>query len=146
MRNNKEGESTPTLIRVLWVDDQPRRFLSLKSRLEEKIGGEIEFISSAEKALEILEKKAKENNLPDIILSDFSMPPGVTGLKFAEAIRAHEDERIKSLPFCLVSGFPFTNSELEKFEKLEVSILDKIEALTEPQKIRQVYKESKRRD
>lgn len=145
-RNNKEGEPRPTLTRILWVDDQPHRFLSLKSRLEEKIGGEIEFVSSAEKAIENLEKKAKENNLPDIILSDFSMPPGMTGLEFAQAIRGHQDERIRSLPLCLVSGFLFTDSELEEFKKLEVSILDKIEATTKPQKIRQIWEESKRHD
>lgn len=144
--NNKEGEPSPTLIRILWVDDQPHRLLSLKSRLEEKIRGEIEFVVGAEKALEILEKKAKENNLPDIILSDFSMPPGMTGLEFAQAIRGHQDERFRFLPFCLVSGFLFTDSELEEFKKLEVSILDKIEATTEPQKIRQVYEKSKKRD
>ncbi|MDD0843166.1 response regulator [Pseudomonas sp. Gutcm_11s] len=51
---------------------------------------------SGKRALEILDRER-----PDLIITDFMMP-GMTGIEFAEAVRAHPDH--KSTPMILMSG------------------------------------------
>ncbi|MBU3957106.1 response regulator [Patescibacteria group bacterium] len=143
-RNFKEGEPNPTLIRILWVDDEAFERVEPNELLLKGLNGEIEYVLSGKKALEILERKVKDGTLPDLVISDFNMP-GMNGLEFVEAVRAHEDERIKSLPICIVSGFVYEEDKA-RLEELGIPVFNFEDAFHEPQKIRQVYEESKRRD
>lgn len=140
-RNSKEGEPTPSPKSIIWVDDQPHRLATFKTMLERKIGGKIEFISDAQEALKQLEKRAEENRLPAVIISDLSMP-NMSGLEFAEAVKSHQDEEIKSLPFCIVSGFVSYENE-DRLEELGVLIIEKVDLFQKTQQIRQFYEERK---
>ncbi|KAB0488058.1 Response regulator receiver domain-containing protein [Pseudomonas reinekei] len=51
---------------------------------------------SGTRALEILDREK-----PDLIITDFMMP-GLTGLEFAEAVKAKDD--LKTIPIILMSG------------------------------------------
>lgn len=140
MNKIKEGEPVPQSIRILWVDDQALTTLEgLQDYLEKDIGGEIKFVLSAQKALEILEKAAEFNRLPDVVVSDLSMPL-MSGLEFARKVRSHENHRIRSLPFCVVTGFIDYADEAE-LTQLGIPILNKGHLIKEAVKIRQFYEE-----
>jgi len=140
MNKIKEGEPIPRSIRVLWVDDQALTTLEgLQDYLEKDIGGEIKFVLSAQKALEILEKAAEFNRLPDVVVSDFSMPL-MNGLEFAREVRNHRYPPIRSLPFCVVTGFIDIADEKE-LSQLGIPILNKGRLIKEAVKIRQLCEE-----
>lgn len=140
--NNKEGEPLPRSIRVLWVDDQALTTLAIHQEyLEERIGGKIEFVLSARKALEILEESAEKGELPDVVVSDFSMPL-MNGLEFAREVRNHSNPQIHSLPFCVFTGLIYRTVENE-LRQLGIPTFKKVELFKEISKIRQIYESAK---
>lgn len=138
---SQEKEPVPKLIRILWVDDEALERIEPNELLLKGLNGEIEYVLSGKKALEILERKAKDGTLPDLVISDFNMP-NMNGLEFVEAVRNHQDERIRSLPVCIVSGLVPVADE-HKLEELGISVFNFEDAFHEPQKIRQIWEESK---
>lgn len=138
---SQEKEPIPKLIRILWVDDEAFERIELNKLLLKGLNGEIECVLSAKKALEILERKAKDGTLPDLVISDFNMP-NMNGLQFVEAVRNHQDERIRSLPVCIVSGLVPVADEY-KLKELGISVFNFEDAFHRAEKIRQICEESK---
>lgn len=80
---------------VLVVDDEFLLATMLADILEDE-GYEVETASNGQLALAAVQKRK-----PDVVITDFMMPT-MTGLEFAEAVRA--DESLSDLPIILVSG------------------------------------------
>ena len=85
--------STPTLIRVLYVDDEESQREFAKMFLEQDGVIQVTSAASGEEALQLLEKESY-----DCIVSDYQMN-GMTGIQLAEKIKS----RI-SIPFILYTG------------------------------------------
>lgn len=80
---------------ILVVDDEFLLAMMLTDILEDE-GYEVDTVSNGEAALAAVRKKR-----PDVVVTDFMMPL-MTGLEFAEAVRA--DAAFADLPIILVSG------------------------------------------
>ncbi|BAK65488.1 putative response regulator receiver protein [Sphingobium sp. SYK-6] len=80
---------------VLVVDDEFLLATMLADILEDE-GYEVETASNGQLALAAVQRRK-----PDVVITDFMMPT-MTGLEFAEAVRA--DESLSDLPIILVSG------------------------------------------
>lgn len=80
---------------ILVVDDEFLLAMMLTDILEDE-GYEVETVSNGEAALAAVRAKR-----PAVVVTDFMMPM-MTGLEFAEAVRA--DEILADLPIILVSG------------------------------------------
>lgn len=82
---------------ILLADDEETVLLSLAANLR-KHGYDVVTAPSVEKALEMLQK-----SIPSIIVSDLLFGEGEqTGIEFYQRVR--EDERLKDVPFLLMSG------------------------------------------
>jgi CheY-like chemotaxis protein len=80
---------------ILVVDDEFLLAMMLTDILEDE-GYEVDTVSNGEAALAAVRKRR-----PDLVVTDFMMPM-MTGLEFAEAVRA--DAALANLPIILVSG------------------------------------------
>lgn len=80
---------------ILVVDDEFLLAMMLGDILEDE-GYEVETVSNGEAALAAVREKR-----PAVVVTDFMMPM-MTGLEFAEAVRA--DAALADLPIILVSG------------------------------------------
>lgn len=80
---------------ILVADDEFLLAMILSDVLEDE-GYEVAMVSNGEAALSAVYKRR-----PDLVITDFMMPT-MTGLEFAEAIRA--DKTMAGLPIILVSG------------------------------------------
>lgn len=80
---------------ILVVDDEFLLAMMLADILEDE-GYEVETASNGQAALSAVQARR-----PDLVITDFMMPV-MTGLEFAEAIRA--DGALSDLPIILVSG------------------------------------------
>lgn len=80
---------------ILVVDDEFLLAIMLTDILEDE-GYEVDTVSNGEAALAAVRKRR-----PDLVVTDFMMPM-MTGLEFAEAVRA--DAALANLPIILVSG------------------------------------------
>ncbi|HWQ65858.1 MAG TPA: PAS domain S-box protein [Methanospirillum sp.] len=87
--------SSPPL-RVLYVDDEEALLDIARLFLERSGGFKVEIISSAQAALDILQKSRF-----DAIISDYLMPV-MNGIELLKAVR--EDPRIRDIPFILFTG------------------------------------------
>jgi CheY-like chemotaxis protein len=91
-KNTPNARST-----ILLADDEETVLLSLAANLR-KHGYDVVTAESVEKSLEMLQK-----SIPSIIVSDVLFGEGQqTGLEFYQRVR--EDERLKDIPFLLMSG------------------------------------------
>ena len=91
-KNSPNARST-----ILLADDEETLLLSLAMNLR-KHGYDVVTATSVEKALEMLQK-----SIPSIIVSDLLFGEGQqTGIEFYQRVR--EDERLKDVPFLLMSG------------------------------------------
>lgn len=142
--NKKEVGPIRRPIKALFVDDQAEDlYVPYKDIMEKVMDGEIEFISSAQEALKILEKQANNGFLPDIIVTDLGMPE-MSGFELIKAIRKHQDPRINSLPFCVITGF-LKESERSQLEELGIKrIFNKGLIRYNSQEIRWAWEESKK--
>ncbi|EQB04697.1 response regulator [Sphingobium baderi] len=80
---------------ILVVDDEFLLAMMLADILEDE-GYEVETASNGQAALD-----AVQSRRPGLVITDFMMP-AMTGLEFAETVRA--DEALCDLPIILVSG------------------------------------------
>ncbi|WP_323810764.1 response regulator [Sphingobium baderi] len=80
---------------ILVVDDEFLLAMMLADILQDE-GYEVETASNGRAALD-----AVQSRRPDLVITDFMMP-AMTGLEFAEAVRA--DDALSDLPIILVSG------------------------------------------
>ncbi|AMK26118.1 MULTISPECIES: response regulator [Sphingobium] len=80
---------------ILVVDDEFLLAMMLADILEDE-GYEVETASNGQAALDSVQSRR-----PGLVITDFMMP-AMTGLEFAEAVRA--DEALCDLPIVLVSG------------------------------------------
>lgn len=144
-RYKKEVE--PILpIRTLWIGDLQieELFMPYQRRMEELLKGEIEFISNPQEALGILEKKAENGSLPDILVIKSYMS-GMKGLWLIKAIKDHPDSRVNSLPICVLAGY-LEKSEKDQLEDWKIRTFNIALIKENLQQIRQALEESKTSD
>ena len=90
------------LIVLVVDDDEPVR--AVISAAAESFGCIVIAVASGETALDYLKKSA-----PDVVVSDYSMPGGMTGIDLLRAIRS--DPGLKAIPFILATGGGITKSQ-----------------------------------
>lgn len=100
--------SLPAGISIMVIEDEEDSLEFMKRLLEEN-GALVEPASSAVVALQILER-----TLPDIIVSDISMP-GMDGYTFLRSVRALADERSR-IPAIAVTAFTRKEDEEKAYE------------------------------
>ncbi|MBN2145697.1 MAG: response regulator [Candidatus Aureabacteria bacterium] len=99
--------------RILIIDDSKDIRMLLSMRLHD-IGFSV---MEAENGREGIEK-AKER-LPDLIITDYSMPE-MDGLKAARILKA--DQETKNIPIILLSSFPFGKDMIEQIKSIGIDI------------------------
>lgn len=145
MSKKIERAPIPHSFKALLVDDQVDMFFKprlKKEQIEAGMRGKVEFASSAQEALEILERQAQNGSLPDIVAIDFYMPE-MGGLDLIKAIRKHGNRGVRLLPVCVIAGL-LGESEKSQLEKLGVKrILNKGLIVANAHEIRWAWEESK---
>ncbi len=93
------------MARVMIVDDSKtvRHYLSQMIELADHTAIPVE---SAEKAIELLEMRAKEEPvlLPDLIFMDVIMTPGMSGIEATNKIKSHSNPAIADIPIVFLTG------------------------------------------
>jgi CheY-like chemotaxis protein len=93
------------MARVMIVDDSKtvRHYLSQMIELAEHTSIPVE---SGEKAIELLELRAKEEPvlLPDLIFMDVIMTPGMSGIEATNKIKASSNPNIAEIPIVFLTG------------------------------------------
>jgi two-component system cell cycle response regulator CpdR len=108
-------------IRVLVVDDEPDILLGLNALLRGRSHYVKTFDSSSE-ALMHLTDSNKVNNHYDLVITDYRMPGGISGLDLAKRVKEHT--RRKTKVFLMTA---FDVSSLTEFdEALESEMVDEI--------------------
>jgi DNA-binding NtrC family response regulator len=109
-------------IRILVVDDEPDILLGLNALLERRG----HYVKTFDKAASALEHLASEGAQYDLVITDYRMPGGTSGLDLAKTVK--KDTRRKTKVFLITA---FDISSLPEFgEALESEIVD--EALQKP--------------
>jgi signal transduction histidine kinase/CheY-like chemotaxis protein len=100
---------------VLLVDDDIDVLATLREGLSD-LGWDVLVAPDAESALGMLDRQGAI----DVVVSDISMPPGMSGTELARAVRL----RHPKLPILLMSGFPAAAEGLEReFDVLQKPLL-----------------------
>ena len=107
-------------IRILVVDDEPDILLGLNALLERR-GHSVKTFDKAASALEHL---ASEGAQYDLVITDYRMPRGISGLDLAKRVKKDTRRRKKTKVFLITA---FDISSLPEFgEALESEIVDEV--------------------
>lgn len=122
---------------ILLVDDDAGHAYLAMRRIQKSGEFTIEWVSSGNEALQMLNQLLSSGKLPDLILLDLNMP-GLTGFDVMERLNA--DEKLKEIPRFIVS----TSDEPEDFLKAKVYgytgyIVKPIDYVQLGMKIRQLF-------
>ena len=101
-----------TPLRVLLVDDDIDVLATLREGLSD-LGWDVLIAPDADSALSVLDS----HDSIDVLVSDISMPPGMSGTELARTVRL----RHPKMPILLMSGFPAA----AEGPKLEFNVLQK---------------------
>ena len=103
-------ESQGTQSTILIVDDTPENFNVLRGILTEH-GYRVCPALNGELALQILQQTV---TLPDLILLDIMMPPGMDGYEVCRRLKA--DKRTRDIPVLFISALDATIDKVRAFE------------------------------
>jgi DNA-binding NtrC family response regulator len=110
--------TTDVKIRILVVDDEPDILLGLNALLERRG----HYVKTFDKTASALEHLASDCAQYDLVIIDYRMPGGISGLDLAKRVK--KDTRRKTKVF-LMTGFDV--SSLPEFdEALESEIVDEV--------------------
>jgi len=140
-RKTKKREVEPTTkkFKILWVDSMADYLEHLREQLEKQVGARIKFLKKGGKVLQILEKAAEKDTLPDIVISDIYIEE-ISGLGLAKDIRNHPDQRINSLSIYLFSVGSLTEEERNKASELGAAIVERVNITEELKRICETHK------
>jgi CheY-like chemotaxis protein len=105
-------------IRILVVDDEPDILLGLSALLERQG----HYVKTFDKAASALQHLTSEGVQFDLVITDYRMPGGMSGLDLAKRVK--KDTRRKTKVF-LISAFDISSSR-EFGEALESEIVDEV--------------------
>ena len=106
-------------IRILVVDDEPDILLGLNALLEQR-GHYVKSFHKAASALEHLTSAGDPQY--DLLITDYRMPGGISGLDLAKRIKKGTRRRIKVF---LITAFDISSSP-EFAEALEAEVVDEV--------------------
>jgi DNA-binding NtrC family response regulator len=113
-------------IRILIVDDEPDLLLGLSMILEER-GHHVNTFDEPAKALEHI---ASEDVHYDLVITDYRMPGGISGLNLAKRVKEHARTTRKKTKVFLMSAFDVSSlpelNEPELNEATKSEIVDEI--------------------
>ena len=89
-------------IKIMLVEDNPEDVAFTKRLLKHnQLDGDLVLAFNGLQALEALEKKAKERDLPNLILLDINLPD-ISGIDLLTRIK--QDERFRRIPVVILTG------------------------------------------
>ncbi len=89
-------------IKIMLVEDNPEDVAFTKRLLKHnKLDGDLVVAFNGSQALEALEKKARDKDLPNLILLDINLPD-VSGIDLLTRIK--EDDRFRRIPVVILTG------------------------------------------
>ncbi|OPY48728.1 MAG: response regulator PleD [Methanosaeta sp. PtaU1.Bin060] len=89
-------------IKILLVEDNPEDAAFTRRLLKHnKLEGDLVVASNGLQALEALEKKAGEGDLPNLILLDINLPD-ISGIDLLTQIK--QDDRFRHIPVVILTG------------------------------------------
>lgn len=89
-------------IKIMLVEDNPEDVAFTKRLLKHnKLDRDLVLAFTGLQALEALEKKASEGDLPNLILLDINLPD-ISGIDLLTRIK--QDDRFKSIPVVILTG------------------------------------------
>ena len=110
--------TTDVKIRILVVDDEPDILLGLNALLKRRG----HYVKTFDKTASALEHLASDCAQYDLVITDYRMPAGVSGLDLAKRVKEHTRRKTKVF---LMTGFDI--SSLPEFgEALESDIVDEV--------------------
>ena len=105
-------------IRILVVDDEPDILLGLKALLAEQ-GHYVKTFDKPSQALADITTRATPY---DLVITDYRMPGGISGLDLAKQVKAHSRRKTKVF---LITAFEVSSAP-EFNEALKLQIIDEI--------------------
>ncbi|MFI6131296.1 response regulator [Micromonospora sp. NPDC051141] len=97
------GQTTPSPVRILVVDDDPGDVLMIEEALEESdVEKVIDVVADGEEAMEFLRREGRhtEAQRPDVILLDLNMPR-MDGRQVLGEVK--RDENLRSIPIVVLT-------------------------------------------
>jgi len=89
-------------IKIMLVEDNPEDVAFTKRLLKHnRLDGDLVVAFSGSQALEALEKKARESDLPNLILLDINLPD-ISGIDLLTRIK--QDDRFRRIPVVILTG------------------------------------------
>jgi two-component system, NtrC family, sensor kinase len=104
-------------IRILVVDDEPDILLAMSSILS----GRGHYVKTFDKAASALEHLASEAAQYDLVITDYRMPGGISGIDLAKTVKKHA----RKTKIFLMTAFDMSSSP-EFSEALESKIVDEV--------------------
>src|ERR671919_1919504 len=95
----KKLSSAISKIRILVVDDEPDILLGLNALLERRG----HYVKAFDKAASALEHLASEGAQYDLVITDYRMPGGISGLDLAKGVK--KDTRRRKIKVFLITAF-----------------------------------------
>jgi DNA-binding NtrC family response regulator len=126
MAENLSSTTNNIRIRILVVDDEPDILLGLTMILEER-GHYVNTFDNPAKALEHI---ASGDVHYDLVITDYRMPGGISGLELAKRVKEHSRKKRKKTRVFLMSAFDVSSlpelNEPELNEAAKSEIVDEI--------------------
>ena len=126
LSSGAEGNNNNNNIRILLVDDQPDILSTFKAILEQH-GYYIKTFDDPAQALEHL--RGTSTDIPyDLVVTDYRMPGGLSGLDMARAIRDHDTsiDNIRKTKILLTTTYENDIFYLGISKALQVGLIDEL--------------------
>jgi DNA-binding NtrC family response regulator len=126
MAKNLSSTTSNIKIRILVVDDEPDLLLGLSVILEERG----HYVNTFDKPARALEHIASGDVHYDLVITDYRMPGGISGLDLAKRIKEHARTTRKKTKVFLMTAFDILSlpklNEPELNEAAKSEIVDEI--------------------
>jgi two-component system cell cycle response regulator CpdR len=126
MAKNLSSTTSNIKIRILVVDDEPDMLLALTMILEERG----HYVNTFDKPAKALEHIASGDVHYDLVITDYRMPGGISGLDLAKRIKEHARTTRKKTKVFLMTAFDILSlpelNEPELNEAAKSEIVDEI--------------------
>ena len=126
MAKNLSSTTSNIKIRILVVDDEPDMLLALTMILEERG----HYVNAFDKPAKALEHIASGDVHYDLVITDYRMPGGISGLDLAKRIKEHARTTRKKTKVFMMTAFDILSlpelNEPELNEAAKSEIVDEI--------------------